>query len=227
MGLEPAHGPGRSIAALDVMRTLRGYTTRLAFGTVLLAATSYAAGPFIIGVRGGVPLTDIISGVNGAGISTATKNYVVGPTLGLKLPVGFSVQADALFTRLSVTATNSNNGGSLGVSANSWEFPVTLKYTMGEQAIAPFIHAGGSVRHLSNLGDLGPYIANAVDRSVVSSDNTVGFVLGGGLRFKAGILDISPEIRYTRWGGENISQGFRQFLHSDKNEAQILVGLTF
>ncbi len=209
------------------MQTLRGVGTRLVTGLFLLAASSYAAGPFIIGVRGGVPLTDIISGVNGAGISTATRNYVVGPTIGLKLPVGFSVQADALFTRFNVTATNSSNSATLGVSANSWEFPVTLKYTFGEQAIAPFIHAGGSVRHLSSLGALGPYIANAVDRSVISSDNTVGFVLGGGLRFKAGILNISPEVRYTRWGGENISQGFRNFLHSDKDEAQILVGLTF
>ncbi len=200
---------------------------KLTLALLVLCATSYAAGPFIIGVRGGAQLTDIINGVNGGGVSTATRNYVVGPTLGLKLPVGFSVQADALFTRLTVNVNNTNNGGSVGVTANSWEFPITLKYTFGEQAIAPFIDAGASVRHLSNLGDIGPYIANAVDRNVVANNNTVGFVLGGGLRFKAGPLNVSPEIRYTRWGGQNISQGFRNFLNSDKNEAQILLGLTF
>jgi hypothetical protein len=199
---------------------------KIALG-LLLAASSYAAGPIIIGVRGGVQLTDLIDAAGNGSVTTATKNYVVGPTLGLKLPVGFSVQADALYTRLRVTVNNTNNSGSIAASANSWEFPVTLKYTAGEQPIAPFIDAGASVRHLSNLGQIGPYIANAVDRSVVRSDNTVGFVLGGGLRFKAGALDISPEIRYTRWGGENISQGFRNFLHSNKNEAQILLGLTF
>ncbi len=202
--------------------------SKLAFGLFLVAATSYAAGPLIIGVRGGVPLTDIINGVNGGGVSTATRRYVVGPTLGLKLPVGFSVQADALFTRLRVTANSATNSASVAASADSWEFPVTLKYTAGEKAVAPFIDAGASVRHLSNLGNIGPYIANAIDRDVsFHNNNTVGFVLGGGLRFKAGILDISPEIRYTRWGGENFSQGFRQFLHSNKNEAQILLGLTF
>jgi Outer membrane protein beta-barrel domain len=201
--------------------------TKIVLGLLVAAASSYAAGPFIIGVRGGVQLTDLIDAAGDGSVTTATRDYVVGPTLGFKLPVGFSVQADALFTRLRVTVNNTNNSGSIAASANSWEFPVTLKYTAGEQPIAPFIDAGASVRHLSNFGQIGPYIANAVDRSVVGTDNTVGFVLGGGLRFKAGVLDISPEIRYTRWGGENISQGFRNFLHSNKNEAQILLGLTF
>jgi hypothetical protein len=201
---------------------------KLAFGLFLMAASSYAQGPFIIGVIGGVPLTDAINGANGAGISTATHNYVVGPTIGLNLPLGFSVQADALFERLRVTVNNTNNSGSIAASANSWEFPIRLKYTFGEQPIAPFIEAGASVRHLSNLGDIGPYITNAVDRdNVVGTNTTVGFVAGGGLRFKLGALGISPEIRYTRWGAENISQGFRMFLHSDRNEAQVLLGITF
>jgi Outer membrane protein beta-barrel domain len=200
---------------------------RAVFVLLLSAASSFAAGPLIIGVRGGVPLTDILDAVDNGRVSTATKRYVVGPTLGLKLPIGFSVEADALFTRLSVTATDTANSRAVGVSANSWEFPIMLKFTAGRQAIAPFVGAGVSVRHLRDFGDIGPFIANTVDRDVVSNPNTVGFVLGAGLRFKAGALKISPEIRYTRWGTENIAQGFQQFLHSNKNQAQILLGLTF
>ncbi len=201
--------------------------SKLAFLLFLAATSSYAEGPFIIGVIGGVPLTDAINGASGAGISTATDHYVIGPTVGLKLPLGFSVQADALFERFHVTVNNTGNTASIAASANSWEFPVTLKYTIGEQPLAPFIEAGASVRHLSDLGNIGPYIASAVDSNVVGTNDTVGFVIGGGLRFKLGVLNLSPQIRYTRWGGENISQSFRQFLHSDKNEAQILLGLTF
>jgi len=201
---------------------------KLACGLFVMAVTAFADQPFIIGVRGGVPLNDVIQGANGGGVSVATKRYVVGPTVGLRLPLGFSVQVDALYNRFHVTANNGPSGTAITASANSWEFPATLKFTAGRgNAIAPFVEAGGSVRHLSSLGDIGPFIANAVDRDVISSANTVGFVLGGGLRFKAGPLKISPEIRYTRWGGENISQGFRQFLHSDKDDAQILLGVTF
>src|SRR4051794_37910198 len=113
----------------------------------LSAASSFAAGPLIIGVRGGVPLTDILDAADNGRVSTATKRYVVGPTLGLKLPIGFSVEADALFTRLRVTATDTANSRAVAVSANSWEFPIMLKFTAGRQAIAPFVGAGVSVRH--------------------------------------------------------------------------------
>lgn len=200
---------------------------KLAFGILLFAGSSMAAGPFIIGVRGGVPLTDILDSVdNGGGISTATKNYVVGPTLGVRLPLGFSVEGDALFSRLDVDA-RSTTGGSLSFNADSWEFPVMLKFTAGSQGIAPFLGAGVSVRHLSDFGDAGRFLANSFGRDVEIKDNTVGFVLGGGLRFQAGPLAISPEIRYTRWGTNNIGEGFRDFLKTNKNQAQILLALTF
>ena len=60
-----------------------------------------------------------------------------------------------------------------------------------------------------------------------TSSNTVGFVAGGGLRFKLGRVDITPEVRYTRWGGGNFSQSLVNLLPLNRNEASILVGVTF
>lgn len=190
----------------------------------LFAQFCFAESPIIIGVRGGVPLGDVVHAVqSGSGISSSTDNYVVGPTLGVRLPLGLSVTGDALFTRLSVSA----NSGSVSVSANSWEFPVLLRFTAGNGPIAPFVGAGVSVRHLSDFGDIGPFLTNSASSNSVVSGPSVGFALGGGLQFHAGPLHISPEIRYTHWGSNQISNAFRNVIHTNDNEGQILVGVTF
>ncbi len=203
------------------------FAALLTFAGLFLLATpsASAAGPLIIGVRGGVPLTDIVDSVSEQNVHTATKDYVVGPTLGIRLPAGFSVVGDVLYQRLDVDVTSSELQV-FSVTANAWQFPIMLKFS-ASGAVAPFVGAGVSVRHLGDFGDIGDYITGSSGGDVVEHNNTVGFVIGGGLHFKAGPLQISPEIRYTRWGSDNIAGGFRQFLESNKNDAQVLVGLTF
>jgi hypothetical protein len=187
----------------------------------------FGESPFIIGVRGGVPLGDVIHAVqSGSGISSSTDNYVVGPTLGVRLPLGLSVAGDALFTRLSLSA-NSGSPSSVSVSANSWEFPVLLRFTAGHGGIAPFVGAGVSVRHLSDFGNIGPFLTNSANNNSVVDGPSVGFSLAGGLQFRAGPLHISPEIRYTHWGSNQISNAFNNVIRTNDNEGQILVGLTF
>lgn len=199
---------------------------RILTATLLCSASAFAAGPFLIGVRGGAPLNDVIRSVSsGAGVSAATKNYLVGPTVGLKLPLGFSVTGDALFTRLTIDVRAA--AASASAHANSWEFPVMLRFTAGSQWLAPVLGAGFSVRHLSDFGNIGDFITGSPNSpAVVGKSNTVGFVLGGGLRFKAGPLSITPELRYTHWGANNISSAFHQVLRTNENEGQILLGLT-
>jgi opacity protein-like surface antigen len=187
----------------------------------------FGESPFIIGVRGGVPLGDVIETVqSGSSVSSSTDHYVVGPTLGIRLPLGFSVAADALFTRLTLSTTSSATSTSISASASSWEFPVLLRFTAGRQGIAPFVGAGVSVRHLSDFGNIGPFLTNS-SGNVVGTPTTVGFVIGGGLQFKLGFLHISPEIRYTHWGENHISAAFQNVIKTNDNEGQILVGLTF
>ena len=197
----------------------------------LVAPVCFAESPFIIGVRGGVPLNDIIqTAQSGSSISSSTDNYVVGPTLGLRLPLGLSVAGDALFTRLNLSATSSSRTGTatFSASASSWEFPVLLRLTLGREGLTPFVGAGVSVRHLSDFGNVGPFLTNSASTTQsVSSSASVGFALGGGLQFKVGPLHISPEIRYTHWGSNQISNAFTNVIRTSNNEGQILVGLTF
>jgi hypothetical protein len=194
----------------------------------VFAQICFAESPFIIGVRGGVPLGDVIHTVqSGASISSSTDHYVVGPTLGIRLPLGFSVAGDALFSNVNISATSASQG-SISASASSWEFPVLVRFTAGSQGIAPFIGAGVSVRHLSDFGNIGPFLTNSPSTTgnVVGSA-TAGFVMGGGIQFKIGALHINPEIRYTHWGSDQIADAFRNVIHTNDNEGQILVGLTF
>lgn len=206
---------------------------RVVLAALFLAGACSAAGPLIIGVRGGARLNDIVDAVNsgqtaGRTLESATENYVVGPTLGVKLPIGFSVTGDALFTRLNISVRTSTGAGAISATSSSWEFPVMLKWTAGRQGVAPFGGVGVSVRHLSDFNDVGRFIGgNSGNTGLFADQNTVGFVLGGGIRFKAGPVRIEPEIRYTRWNQRDASQAFQNFFDVNRNQAQILLGITF
>jgi opacity protein-like surface antigen len=190
-----------------------------------LAIPCFAESPIIIGVRGGVPLNDAIQAVqSGSGASSSTDNYVVGPTLGIRLPLGFSVTGDALFTRLNF----SEQSGSFKASSNSLEFPVLLRFTPGSGPLRPFIGAGASVRHLSNFSNAGSFFTggSSSDHGLEKSLG-IGFVIGGGVDLRLGPLHVSPEIRYTHWNSNDVSSAFSNVVKFNDNEGQILVGLTF
>ena len=208
-------------------RTRRNCMTTRLILLAFFAQMCFAESPFIIGVRGGVPLGDVIQTVqSGSSISSSTDHYVVGPTLGIRLPAGFSVAGDALFTHVNLSTTSSTGSASISASASSWEFPVLLRFTAGRQGIAPFVGAGVSVRHLGDFGNIGPFLTSS-NSGAISTQAAVGFALDGGLQFKLGVLHISPEIRYTHWGSNNIGAAFQNVIRTNDNEGQILVGLTF
>ncbi len=100
-----------------------------------------------------------------------------------------------------------------------------LKWTAPGK-VAPFINAGASFRNWSGYDQLGNFVTGQ-DFTEVDDRNNVGFVAGGGLALRLGGLKISPEIRYTRWGVDNFSEGVRNVLESNKNQAEVLVGFTF
>jgi hypothetical protein len=191
------------------------------------ALNTFAAGPLIIGGRGGVPLTDSTNNLtSGIGLPSFSQRYVVGPTLGLRLPFGFSVEGDALFHRQSL-----NFGQLSGVTVgsahlDSWEFPAMLKFTAGHHVVAPVLGVGVSYRHINNFGNS----FNAIPSYLLSGSstpNSVGLVAGGGVRFKAGPVEITPEIRYTHWSGSGLTQSLLDILSINQNQAEVLVGFTF
>jgi len=188
------------------------------------ALNTFAAGPILFGVRGGVPFNIGDTLTSGLSSFSSTRRFEVGPTVGVRLPLGFSVEGDALFRRQTL-----NFGEFAGFNANthtdSWEFPVMLKYTGGRQLISPVFGVGAAVRHINDFSNIGSIPAFLLAGS--TSSNSVGFVTGGGVRFQIGALQVTPEIRYTRWGGGGLAQPLRNFLPFGGNDVSFLVGVTF
>ncbi len=185
----------------------------------LLSLNAFAAGPLIIGVRGGAPFggNNTITNSLTSSLGLTQRRLEIGPTLGVRLPLGFSVEGDALYNRQTLDFAQFAS-----TSSSSWDFPVMLKFTAGHQAIAPVFGAGVTVRHIGDFGAVPGFLFNGV-----TSPNTVGFVAGGGLRLKLGPVDITPEVRYMRWGSNTFSQSLLNLLPLSRNEGSVLVGVTF
>ena len=117
-----------------------------------IAWNAFAAGPLIIGARGGVPFANtndaVINAVERYGNS---QTYKIGPTAGVKLPFGFSVEGDALFSRQTLDVAPISGFSAFDTHLDSWEFPVMVKYTAGRSTFAPVLGAGLSFRHINDL----------------------------------------------------------------------------
>jgi opacity protein-like surface antigen len=214
------------------------------------------AQPVSLGVKGGIPITDPLKGQTGflsgspgllptepgeVTYTSNTKRYLVGPTAEFHLPLGFSFEVDALYRRLDYQSseTGDNFQTTKQTTANSWQFPFLLKWRLPLGPVHPFVDAGPSVEYVSgihrsarqtvyNASSPGT-AANATTNNPDELDNQtrVGFTAGGGLEFKAGLLRISPEVRYTRWNTNIFRTPVRNLLSSNFNQADFLLGITF
>src|SRR6516225_4253780 len=81
-----------------------------------------------VGAVAGGRLTDDVAGV----ARPESKRYVVGPMIEVSLPVGFSVEFEAIYHRHGYTAEafHFNQVQIDRERANSWEFPVLLRYKL-------------------------------------------------------------------------------------------------
>jgi opacity protein-like surface antigen len=187
------------------------------------AAPLSAAGPLIVGGRAGTTLTD--SGVAGfapSAVSSALgQNFTVGPTLGVKLPLGFSVEGDVLYNRRSI-GLGLAGFNVLGTYADWWEFPVMAKWRPGNGPIVPVLGAGITGQHISNFGRVPTYLLTGRTDS-----NALGFVAGAGVEFRLGALRVTPEFRYTRWNSGSLAQSYVDSLTGGRNQVQFLAGFTF
>jgi opacity protein-like surface antigen len=207
----------------------------------LSSCTALFAQPISVGIKGGVPLTDLIDTVSGSGtsVSTATKLYILGPTVELKLPGGFGVEADALYRRFnySSTATLVDAVTNLRTTGNDWEFPLLVKKRFLPGPVHPFIGAGVAFSKLSGVKQsiesvLVPNrsaVTTSSNPAELKNDSSTGFVIGAGLDVRLLLLRITPEIRYTRWGAQHfngiVAPGGS--VNSNQSQAEFLVGFTF
>jgi hypothetical protein len=195
---------------------------RLMVITLLVSASSFAAGPLIVGGRAGTAFNDSAgSAFDTVRSNVFAHNFAVGPTIGVRLPLGFSVEGDALYNRRSF-GLGLPSISALDLHADWWEFPVMAKFTPTRGVISPVLGAGVTVQHVNNFGNVPSYLFSGSSQS-----NTVGFVAGAGVAFRAGAVSVTPELRYTRWSDQSWTQAALNAITGARNQVQLLVGITF
>ncbi len=192
---------------------------RLVFA-ICISALSIAAQDWIsIGVKGGIPLNDpfadrtfnyivatirnpfgppsIISGSTRT--YSGSRSFVIGPSIEVQLPLGLSVEVDALYRPLYLTTEQTTTiplfTSNLSLSTpplethiDSWVFPFLAKYRLPVPVIRPYVEAGPSFRAVSGLP--------------AQHMSGKGFTAGVGVESTVGHFRVTPEVRYTRWGAD-------------------------
>jgi hypothetical protein len=139
----------------------------------------------------------------------------VGPTVAAQLPWRVLIEAGMLYQRFHKDVSHGAvplPGGSVtdfgqyfGASANGWLFPLQVKYTFRGRKLLPFVSAGATLRHLGAFDGAGiqlDYYLQAQPASFhIESGRAldVADTVGAGVRWRAGIFDVSPEIRFLHW----------------------------
>jgi opacity protein-like surface antigen len=208
---------------------------------LLLGAAAASAQPFGVGIKAGLPLSDFVSAANSGNFrfDTTTNRYILGPSVELRLPKGFGIELDVLYRHFGYNSVSTISGITTTItdartSSSAWEFPLVVKYKFGELPLLhPYVEAGVSWNKLTGLTqDVTTTVAGIVNSSStskpaeLSNSSTRGFVMGVGVDFKALVIHITPEIRYTRWGAKQFIDP-NGLLNSNQNQAEFLVGFKF
>ena len=202
----------------------------------------------------GVPLADTFDTSHysflGAGASqgdSATRRYIAGAGLALRLPLGLGAEFDVLYQRLGYDLNGNSPGAVVAehtwTTANSWQVPILGVYRLPRVAgLKPRISAGVSFRAVSGASTAGqcypfasqfgqfcsstgpvplPADAHLADRS------SCGAVFGAGIETRAGPIRFVPELRYTHWRADANSSGSFFDLRSNPDQIDFLVGINF
>jgi opacity protein-like surface antigen len=200
---------------------------------LLFGAVSAWAQLFSYGVKAGVPLNEFLDAAKSQqfAFNSTTNRYIVGPTAELHLPFGLGVEFDILYRRFDYTGNGTLAGvvTSSSATGNAWEFPLLVKYRFPMKMVHPYVDAGVAWDTLSGLKQA--ITRNSITTSTSSpaelnTTATRGFVMGAGLSVKVLVIHILPEIRFTRWGAQHFIDP-NGLLHSNVNQGEFLVGITF
>jgi hypothetical protein len=187
------------------------------------------AQPVSFGIKAGVPLTDAFDIATGdRPFRSVEQRYTIGPMIQLNLPLGFGIEANALYKRIGYDATFPTYNAR--ARTNSWEFPILFKYGSSSGILRPY---GGIGPNFNSIGEISEFASNITGGGSVGSrvGNTfvdlfrIGLVVSSGIQIRTPVIRVSPEIRFTRWGEESLDPlallGLRQ------NQVEFLVGLHF
>ena len=149
----------------------------------------------------------------------------IGGTAELHLPLGLAIELDALYRHFEYTVT----GGLPRLShpeTSGWKlgFPACCsKYRFPFPVVRPYL---GWRRSWDTFTGLKQTISEPSNPFQVNKSGATGFVLGGGIDIHAIVLDISPELRYTRWFSAPVTD-VGGGLQAGQNQLEFLVGFTF
>jgi opacity protein-like surface antigen len=176
--------------------------------SVFLLSPCAVAQPFGVGVKLGATLTNAVTSFESASIPNSA-NLIVGPYAELRLPLGFSIEGDALYFP-GLYSNAAGGGGSV------WQFPILAKFKFLNGPVRPYVEGGPAFSHVSEVKELPDLLHNA----------NYGITLGAGVEVKVLALRISPEIRYNGFLFTNVESPLGLF-KSNRNQAVLMVGLGF
>ncbi|MDX2149265.1 MAG: outer membrane beta-barrel protein [Bryobacteraceae bacterium] len=192
-----------------------------------LSASAFAfAQPVVFGVKGGLPLTEVFDQGEFQGLANirGSNDWVVGPMLEVRFPLRLGIEVNALFRPLDYRA----EGITARATGDSWQIPLLLKWRVLPGPIQPYVSGGPVFQWVRNIRVQATAGNVNVDRT---TDDLYagGAALGGGVEFRLGRLKIQPEVRYTRFVGQDVDlpAAFQDLLRFNKNQAHLLVGIAF
>lgn len=191
---------------------------------LLAIAPSAFAQHISVGIKAGVPLTNLLGANSGAApfqteFPTQMKRYTIGPVVDIGLPLGFGVELAGMYKRfdqrsIAVTTTGYTNDENsypitqtAGISAvgHSWEFPLAVQYHFFKSAIRPYVEGGVSLNRLSNAYSVQttPYpLPPKLPFTIFplrSSFTRNGPLFGMGMDVKLHGIHVTPGLRYTHY----------------------------
>jgi hypothetical protein len=208
--------------------------------------------PVTLGLKGGVPITDMFTTSNtgafgilsGSGVSTGTllpgsnfsshnSRYILGGSAEFRVPFHhLRFEVDTLYKRGGFDSALPF-GGSLAyrpTTFNWWEFPGLFKLNTSLGHFRPFFDFGASLRHISSVTEVaylpgnfqGVYSNNSI---AMHNRNSFGGVAGFGITLKKGPFELTPEVRYTRWANQAFTSA--NGLRTNLDQGDFLLGINF
>lgn len=218
------------------------------------------------GADAGVPLTDTLLSTSSMTANpgmfsfdrynSETKRLLIGPTFRVDFQRGLGIEFDALYQRVNydhATLNSQLNAQFVSQSfeqttADRWQFPLLVQYSMNLSQAKVFVEAGPSISKIANGRSTVHSTASSGTSSNTSSMSTItgqggtlaGITTGAGIDLPCLHLHIRPEFRYSHWFSPSVTPAFAAILpawysvaplfptfRTNANEADFLVGLTF
>ncbi len=152
----------RPASETNQLAVLAGISTRSFFSARTASPVSLRwLNRWSLGVKAGMPFTDAFVHDQTCALlcpDTTPRNYLIGPMIGLEIRRNFSLEADALYSPLSLTTLGNPSPTGFVVSPsptiqtfNAWQFSIVGIYKLPPSFARPYFEAGPhrSRRHLT------------------------------------------------------------------------------